>query len=458
MTVSSTPSRRLSVLALSFLFLLPLACAPESDAADGKSKPGKATTVKAESETKLVGIQKILPSKVQDRLPCTTHVEVQHSVDILAEVPGQVVEVPIEEGQLVEKGTILCRLDDSEARLSLESAQNEEKIAKTQIDETLLNAEEASKKIGQAKINLANAKKELERATEGVAEQLTSAIELETAQLAFDKASHELALTEFAARKAELEKVKANNQLEQRVLARKIEERKFGKYTIRAPFRGIVPELKVKGGEWVTNSKVLFQLYDAERLEVNISRPQRQFGLLRTGQAVEIEVDAYPTKRFIAHIHYLSPIVDMQTGSFLVRARIEDPDRKLRPGMFCRADIITRESHEALMIPKVAILYQGELPHAFVVRNGKAHRIEINPGIELKDSLEALNKGGVDDENRFHPGEAVVIKGKEKLVEGDRVEFRVEIPVEDTPTADASDKPASQDPAAQKPVKDSDGE
>ena len=131
----------------------------------------------------------------------------------------------------------------------------------------------------------------------------------------------------------------------------------------------------------------------------------------------------------------------MQTGSFLVRARVEDPGKKLRPGMFCRADIITRESREALMIPKIAILYKGDLPHAIVVRDGKAHQIEITPGIELKDSLEALNKGTADTEDAsklFLPGDAVVTKGKEKLVQGDKVEIQ-------------------EDPN-QKPAKESDGE
>jgi len=366
------------------------------------------------------------PRKVEDRLPCTTHVEVQHAVDILAEVPGQVIEVPIQEGQVVDKGTILCKLDDRQAQISLETARNEEKIAETLIHEMDLNAEEAQKKIDQARLNLANARKELDRASKGVAERLTSAMELEAAQLAFDKAGHELNLAEFAARKAELEKTKARNQRDQKVLAVRLEERNLEKFTVRAPFRGVVPELKVKGGEWVTSSKVLFQLYDADRLEVNITRPQRQFGLLRLGQTVEIEVDAWPKTVFQARIHYISPVVDMQTGSFLVRARIEDPEKKLRPGMFCRADIITRESHEALMIPKIAILYEGDFPHAYVVRNGKAHLIQIEPGIELKDSLEALNKCGREEENilAFRPGDPVVIKGKEKLEENDLVEFQ----------------------------------
>ena len=449
MTASPPPPRLSMAWVLASLLLLTVSCTPGGDAKAAKAATQQPKADEEKAETKLVGVERIQPAKVQDRLPCTTHVEVQHSVDILAEVPGQVVEVPIEEGQVVEKGAILCKLDDEEARLSLESAQNEEKIARTQIDEMLLNGEEAQKKIDQAKINLANARKELDRATQGVAEELTSTIELETAQLEFDKASHELALAEFAARKAELEKVKANNQLQQKILARKIEERKFGKYTIRAPFTGIVPELKVKGGEWVTNSKVLFQLYDAERLEVNITRPQRQFGLLRIGQLVEIEVDAWPGEAFAARIHYLSPVVDMQTGSFLVRARIEDPGKKLRPGMFCRADIITRESHEALMIPKIAILYEGDLPHAFVVRDGKAHQIQIRPGIELKDSLEALNKQtqeGQPAEHLFLPGDAVVTKGKEKLTEGDTVQIQED---EARPPLEGQ---------AKTPTKESDGE
>ncbi len=455
----------------SLLFLLPQACShdgPEKpdgsgtsiDRSDGASS-AQAASRAAEDEAKLVGIVRLVPSKVQDRLPCTTHVEVQHAVDILAEVPGQVIAVPIQEGQVVERGTILCELNSKEAGLSLETAKNEEKIAETLIDEMDLGAEESLKKIEQARLNLADAKKQLDRATKGVAERLTSTSELENAQLTLDKAKHELTLAEFAARRAALELVKARNQRDQKVLARRIEERKLEKYTIRAPFRGIVPELKVRGGEWVTSSKVLFQLYDSERLQVNITRPQRQFGLLKIGQLVEIQVDAYPDQVFQARIHHLSPVVNMETGSFLVRALIQDPDKKLRPGMFCRADIITRESHQALMIPKIAILYQGDLPHAFVVREGKAHQIEIQPGIELKDSLEALNKtsdAAVDDMN-YRPGDIVVIKGKEKLEEGDLVVFREDREETSNPAVEAAASSETEGPSMDsEPKKDSGGD
>lgn len=447
-----------SSLLLGTLLLALSACShgSPSEATGAPSSAGDSPPAKALA--KLVGIQRLVPRKVEDRLPCTTHVEVQHAVDILAEVPGQVIDVPIQEGQIVDKGTILCRLDDRQAQISLETARNEEKIAETLIHEMDLNAEEAQKKIDQARLNLANARKELDRAKKGVAERLTSTKELEAAQLAFDKAEHELSLAEFAARRADLEKTKARNQRDQKVLARRLEERNLEKFTVRAPFRGVVPELKVKGGEWVTSSKILFQLYDADRLEVNITRPQRQFGLLRKGQLVEIHVDAWPELRFQARIHYISPVVDMQTGSFLVRARVEDPKKKLRPGMFCRADIITRESHQALMIPKIAILYERDLPHAYVVRKGKAHLIQIEAGIELKDSLEALNKCGPDEEDNlaFRPGDLVVIKGKEKLEENDLVEFqkRPKIPAE--PVEAAADAEVA--PEVEEPKKDSGGE
>ena len=272
---------------------------------------------------------------------------------------------------------------------------------------------------------------DLKRLQDGVPQGLTIPKELEQAELERDRAVNSKELAEFSLKKAELGKRQAQTSLQTAKIQRRIAERKLEDFTIRSPIDGIISERMVQGGEWISMQSPLCKVVDHKNLILQITRPQQQLGIIRPGQKVELEVDAWPGMKFSARIELLSPVIDRATGTFKARARIEDPETRLRPGMFCKADIITRVSPEALMIPKRGIFYDSDEPYAFVVRDGKAMRIAIQRGIETKDAIEALNKGAgaasskTLAENRvfrkFVVGDRVIIRSQDELRGGEVV-------------------------------------
>ena len=314
---------------------------------------------------------------------------------------------------------MLFRLDDREAQLNLESAKNRAQNARDMKKEAELQVDEAKDRVAKAKIDFRQAERTLERTKESASQDLASKTQLEDAQLSYDQAENAIALAENALAVAAHGLVKAATEVESAKIQVRIQERLLEDYSVRAPIDGVIPELLVRGGEWVAQTNPLCTIVAHDQLILNLRRPQKELGRLRAGQSVEIEVDAWPGEKFAGSIDFVSPIVDAETGTFIARVRLErDENSRLRPGMFCRAWIVTGTSHAALMIPKQAIVYEAETPFAFVVREGKAERISIDRGIDLKDAVEARNVAPTAKPGSFTRGDRIVVVGVDGLATG----------------------------------------
>jgi multidrug efflux pump subunit AcrA (membrane-fusion protein) len=95
-----------------------------------------------------------------------------------------------------------------------------------------------------------------------------------------------------------------------------------------------------------------------------------------------------------------------------MRARVRSGDvAALRPGMFIRARILTEDQRQALMVPKAAVIAEGELAVVFAVRDGRATRIVLDPGLEQQTFIECRNRG----DGGLRPDDVVVTAGHTDL-------------------------------------------
>ena len=163
----------------------------------------------------------------------------------------------------------------------------------------------------------------------------------------------------------------------------------------------------------------------------------------RTAKAVTFVADAMPGREFSADIDLISPVIDRESGHFRMRMRVRAADtRTLVHGMFVRARIRAENLREALMVPKAAVLSEGEISVVMVVRDGKATRVDLDPGLELQDWLECRNRGAAG----LQPGELVITSGHEDLKDQSAVTV-----AKAEPPAQAAAKPAA--PAKTEPTK-----
>lgn len=396
---------------------------PASSATDSESGAGK--LAKTKKGPKLVRVEALEPTAVEERLPCTSHVEAYHSVLIKSQVQAQVLEVRVREGQSVRKGELLFALDKRQATLNLASAKNTKQSADDSKREAQLQVDDARNRIAQAEIDLQQATRALERRKASAKNELSSPAQLEDAQLEFDKAKNALDLANNQLKVAEHGLIKAKTTLESSVIQVQLQERLLEDYEIRAPIDGVIPELTIRGGEWLSPQMDLCTIVANKRLILQLKRPQKELGRLEIGQRVDIECDAYPGETFVGEIDLLAPTIDMDTGTFRARVSIHDSTEvKLRPGMFVRAWIVTGTNQAALMIPKQAIIYDAQQPCAYVVRDGKAARIKIDRGIDLKDAVEARNVADVAQAGSFTRGDSIIVVGVDGLTDGGDVEVQ----------------------------------
>ena len=272
-----------------------------------------------------------------------THARLQAErwVEVVSRAQGLAETLLAEEGDLVEEGQVLLRLEKEEARL----------------------------RVRKAEVALAQARSALERVEALHGQQLVS-------QEEFEGAGNQLASAEVALREAQL-------TLE---------------YTdVRAPIDGIVMLRQVEQGDLVRASEVLFSVADVDPLQARIQVPEKRMDRIHPGQPARVMIDALPGRVFPAGVRRINPGVDPASGTVKVTLDIP-PAGPLRPGMFATVRIITEVRDQALIIPRKALVLETDQDDVFAVRDGRARRLRVELGYADGDRIEVLS--GLTDADR----------------------------------------------------------
>ena len=287
----------------------------------------------------------------------TSAIAADADAPVLAKVEGEVGDIMVEEGDFVEAGQILAKLDGDRLRLELR----------------------------QAKALLDKVSKEYERNVQLQKKNLVSAAAVEG--LRYD-----------------LDSLNASYKL----------KKLYYNYTsIRAPITGVVSSRDIKLGQHIDVNAGAFRITDTTRLVAYLKIPQSELAKFSPGHAAKIHVDAMPEETFTATIARISPTVDTTNGTFRATAYINNEHGFLAPGMFGRFDIAYEKHVAALTIPAAALVVEDNDTVVFVVENGAAVRRQVVTGIESDGLVEILDGLGEDEQ--------IVITGQGGLRDGSKV-------------------------------------
>jgi len=280
-------------------------------------------------------------------------------VQITSEIAGRITAIPLSEGAPVGRGDVMVQLDSA-----------------------LANAEVAD---AQARYNLAVGN--LGRAN-------SLARSGNVTERARDEASTNAETTRAA---LELARVRLD------------------KHTIRAPFDGIAGIRKVSPGAYVEAGAAIVNLEKIDTLKIDFKLPELHLAQVRTGQTVEISVDALPGRTFIGTIYAIDPHIDVNGRALNIRARLENPDLVLRPGLFARIRVKGQVKRNVLVVPEAAIVPRGGDKIVYLVRDGQAIEVKVKLGSRSTGLVEILD--GLSEEAM------VVTAGQQKLKDGSPVEI-----------------------------------
>jgi RND family efflux transporter MFP subunit len=289
--------------------------------------------------------------------------------DVATEVRGKVLEVLFDEGDAVTAGQVLVRLDDELLRKDLGATQ-----ARLDRDRTFLE----------------DAQVRLTRAEELVGGGLTPVEQLDATR--FDVQALQFSVAEATAALARLETL-------------------LRKSSIVSPFDGIVIDRMTDVGEWKSEGSVIAVIARQNEYEVTIDLPETTVAFAQLGQKVELQISG---GRVIGTIDAIIPRGDVATRTFPVKLHIESATPLLE-GMTARARMPIGASVECLLLPRDAILNQLGANFVFTVQDGIAHKhsIEVVGYEGMTAGISAPDLG---------PGQLFIVKGHERLIEGDTVE------------------------------------
>jgi membrane fusion protein (multidrug efflux system) len=111
----------------------------------------------------------------------------------------------------------------------------------------------------------------------------------------------------------------------------------------------------------------LFQIVDMEPLQAVLNVPERDLGTLKAGQPVHLRVDALPDMNFEGNVARIAPVVDAASGTFRATCEFRDSTRTLKPGMFGRIDVVYDQRHDALVVPRSALVEEDGESAVFVI-------------------------------------------------------------------------------------------
>ncbi|MBN2092902.1 efflux RND transporter periplasmic adaptor subunit [candidate division KSB1 bacterium] len=190
----------------------------------------------------------------------------------------------------------------------------------------------------------------------------------------------------------------------------------LSQFKITAPFSGFIVDLPYyTPGVLVSANSNIVQVMDYRKLLLTVNLPDKEMQKVHP----KLEVLAYnytiPNDTLKGMVTDIAPTLDSQSRTFKTNILIDNPNNKLRPGMFVKAEIIAAQKDSAIVIPKEIITSRRGSKTVFIVEKGAAQDRQIDTGLENRDYVEVINGLKV--------GDRLVVKGFETLREGSRVKI-----------------------------------
>ncbi len=377
-----------AVLAVIGALVLRSGSGPASTAASGTA--GTALTVTAVP---------VALHKMADTLLVTGSLVPWEDLALGTEVNGlAVTQVLVDEGDQVQAGQLLAKLDDSVLVAQVQQNQS-------QIDHAKAVIGQQDALIAQAEATARNAENDVKRAHELVKSANISVQTTEAREATSAGAQASVQSARMGKQVAQADLALAESQHAE-LLAR------LAQTEIRAPTAGLIAKRMVRVGRVVSSADQLFHMVRENILELDAEVPDRLLARVQPGQEVRLSALGSDGTPIIGKVRLVAPMVDATTRNGIAHIRAP-ADAKLKPGMFVSGELMLAQT-EQLAVPESAVLTKDGEALVFIVDgDGKAAQRKVETGLR-SEGLVAIHKG-------IAPGDRVVLSGAGFLSDGDPV-------------------------------------
>lgn len=182
---------------------------------------------------------------------------------------------------------------------------------------------------------------------------------------------------------------------------------------VEAPISGKISMIYVDPGDTVHVQTPLALMQNDSTVKVRVWVGGKEYPRIKVGQTAYLSVSAWPDKEFEGEVSEVSPFFDPATHTALVELELDNPEGKLKPGMFTQLRIRTALSKGAVTVPFDAVLSDEEGDFVYVVTEGRAEKKRVETGLRQGERLEI--KDGLEGT------ETIIYQGKEFIEQGAKV-------------------------------------
>jgi RND family efflux transporter MFP subunit len=315
-------------------------------------------------------------------LDASGYVIARRQATVSSKITGRVVEVLIEEGQQVDAGEVVARLDDANARARV--AQNQ----------ALLAQQRAA--LEAARVALANAEPIFERSRSLVEQNVISSQDYDAAKSTYDSVRTSLDVAERAVAVAEANLALAEQDLDDTI--------------VRAPFGGVVTVKAAQEGEMVSPVSAgggftrtgIGTIVDMDSLEVEVDVSENFINRVQPGQDVSVILNAYPDWTIPAHVIAIIPTADRAKATVRVRVGFDQRDARILPQMGVRVSFLAPDgapdqnetlTRELVVVPAGAVVASGSTGTIYVLHEDTLERRVVQLGGRMSDGGQIILSG-----------------------------------------------------------------
>ncbi len=299
----------------------------------------------------------VRPTVIRDRINLPGAIEPWTDLELLAKINGEVIEVPVAEGDRVVKGQIIARIDPADYQIALKAAR------------------------AAYRLPFAN----LQRFQTLYAKNMIPKSELEKIE------------SQVQTAKAKME----NAQL------------RLSRCNITAPISGVIRRLDAEQGLLLNVADPIARILKIDMVKAVIGIPESDVSTVRNIDTVQLTVQALNDRIIEGRKHLLASSPENAARLYKLELAIANPDGMLFPGMFVRAEIVKRKADASLSVPLYTVITRNGEQFVYVEEDGTARRRSVELGI-LDDWRVQIKKG-------LAPGDLVIVEGHRNVEEGQKV-------------------------------------
>lgn len=319
----------------------------------------KKNAIKEENSAIKVITMTLEPRSLKDRINLPAIVESHENLWVKSEVSGQVVDILVSEGSLVEKGQILVKLDDRDYLSRLKSIEANYDLAKLEYDRISVLAE---KRIAAAT--------DLDRVN----------AQLKVLQSQFNEASLSLSRT-----------------------------------AIKAPISGRLNKISAKTGDWMGFENPVAQILQIDNVKIKVGIPESDVSAVMDLEKADVIIEALNNRTVTGKKIFLSRQPGTAANLYDLELLVSNPDGRILPGMFARVELVKKVYENALVIPLYTVIAQQNEKYVFVEENGIARKRMIEPGM--------LSNWEIQVVSGLRAGDRVVVVGHRVLHDGQKIDI-----------------------------------